>query len=94
MKKHRIKEEVKETLDQQVKQHNYKKFEDSKINPEHYSYGVIGNIFRERAASYDKAKYVEELRMQAEEQKRKKKLENYMSEEEYRLNMNQLNVIF
>ena len=94
MKKYRIKEEVKETLDQQVKQHNYKKFEDSKINPEHYSYGVIGNIFRERVASYDKAKYVEELRMQAEEQRRKKKLENYMSEEEYRLNMNQLNVIF
>ena len=59
MKKHRIKEEVKETLDQQVKAHNYKKFEESKINPEHYSYGVISNVFRERGASYDKAKYIE-----------------------------------
>lgn len=58
MKKFRIKEEVKETLDQQVKEHNYKKFEESKINPEQYSYGVISNVFRERAASYDKAKYV------------------------------------
>lgn len=58
IKKFRIKEEVKETLDQQVKEHNYKKFEESKINPEQYSYGVISNVFRERAASYDKAKYV------------------------------------
>ena len=49
---------MKETLDQQVKAHNYKKFEESKINPEQYSYGVISNVFRERGASYDKAKYV------------------------------------
>lgn len=33
MKRNRIKSEVKETLDQQVMAHNYKKFEESKINP-------------------------------------------------------------
>ncbi len=37
---------------------------------------------------------MEELRMQVEEQKRKKKMENFMSEEEYKFNLNQLNVIF
>ena len=33
MRRNRIKSEVKETLDQQVMAHNYKKFEESKINP-------------------------------------------------------------
>jgi hypothetical protein len=49
-------------------------------------------MFRQKPPAYDKNKYIEELRLQAEEQKRKRKMENFMTEDEYKFNVNQLNV--
>lgn len=50
-------------------------------------------MFKPRNLSYDKKEYSEYLRRQAEEQKKRKEYSKYMTEEEYRLNLNQLNVI-
>lgn len=43
---------------------------------------------------YNKREYSEYLKKQAEEQNERKKLHKYMSEEEYRINLNHLNVVF
>ena len=74
------KDDMKETLERQVKQHNMKKLQEKKINPEENSYGIIGNVFRERKATYDKNVYMQELQVQAQIQRQKKKQENYMSD--------------
>lgn len=58
------KDDMKETLDRQVMQHNIHKLEQQAANPEDYSYGVIGNIFRERKQTYDKQQYMQELKAQ------------------------------
>ena len=50
-------------------------------------------MFEDRPPKYDQKKYYEDLKKQAEEQKLKKKQLEYMSEEEYKFNRNQLNVI-
>ncbi len=48
---------MKETLDRQVRLVNQKKYEASQVNPEEYTYGVIGNVFKTRESPYDKVKY-------------------------------------
>lgn len=84
--------DMKETLEQQVKIHNSRKNSEKQVNPEDYSFEFISNIYREHPPSYNKLQYEQELRKQAEEQQRRKKNLDYMSEEEYKLNANQLNV--
>lgn len=54
---------------------------------------MIGNIFKEKQSPYDKRQYSEYLKRQADEQNQRKMRHKYMSEEEYRINMNQLNVL-
>lgn len=56
------------------------------------SYGFISHMFREKEQRFDKDVYKKELQRQAEEHKRKKALENHMSPEEYKININQLSV--
>lgn len=56
------------------------------------SYGFISHMFREKEQRFDKDVYKKELQRQAEEHKRKKTLENHMSPEEYKININQLSV--
>lgn len=85
---------MKETLDQQVKIQSYKRAEEHRVNPEENSFAVISNMFREKPSPYDKRQYSDYLRMQAQEHKRKQNEWNHMSEQEYRLNLNQLNVRF
>ena len=83
---------MKETLDQQVRIYNYKKHSDRVVNPEEMSFQFISHLYREHPPSYNKHEYQQQLRKQAEEQRNRKKNLNYMSEEQYKLNMNQLNV--
>lgn len=83
---------VKEYLDFQVVNHNHRLSEEKKIKPSDYSYSLLDNLFRERRSPYDKKQYYEYLRHQKDEKLEKKKKEGYMSEEEYKMNMNQLNV--
>lgn len=83
---------MKETLDQQVKIYNYKKQSQKNTNPEDASFQFISDLYRAHPPAYDKNKYYEDLRKQAEEQRNRKKQANYMSDEEYKLNINQLNV--
>ena len=63
---------MKEILDEQVKQLNKKKVEESRINPEEISYGFISNMFRPKEQAFDRQKYKRELLQQAEEQKQRK----------------------
>ena len=85
--------EFKEVLDSQVIINQRRKSEEKRINPEENSYSVIGNVFRDKSAIHDKKKYHEFLTYQEQQQSMKKKRENYMNDEEYKYNMNQLNVI-
>jgi len=45
---------MKEILDEQVKQLNKKKVEESRINPEEISYGFISNMFRPKEQAFDR----------------------------------------
>jgi hypothetical protein len=45
---------MKEALDQQVKQLNKKRIEESRINPEEISYGFISNMFRPKEQVFDR----------------------------------------
>jgi hypothetical protein len=83
---------MKDTLEKQLELLNYKKNEETKANPEQASYSFIGNMFREKKAAFDKKEYAAFLAHQAEEQRNNKLQQRFMSEEEYRLNANQLNV--
>jgi hypothetical protein len=71
-KKHMDKNKVKQILDEQVKQLNKKRHEDSKINPEDISYDFISNMFRPKEQTFDREKYKRELQQQAEEQRQRK----------------------
>lgn len=93
MKREEMTNSMKQTLDEQVKIYNYKKHSEKNVNPEDVSFGFIQNVFREHPPAYDKNKYYEELRMQAQEQKQRKRQANFMTDEEYRFNRNQLNVL-
>ena len=76
-----------------MKFHSQQVVDSKRADPEDHSYKMMGNMFRDRAASYDKKEYYEYLRRQAEEQNYRKKRWNFMNEQEYRYNMNQLKVI-
>lgn len=69
------------TLDTQLKVQNIRKHEEKQMNPEENSFRFIDNMFREKPAAYDKHKYSEELKNQAEQQKQRKKIHKYMSQE-------------
>lgn len=84
--------EIKDTLQRQIQLLHQKKKEQSLTNPEQNNYSFFNSIFRERKASVDKKEYNSYLQKQAEEQRLNKLQQHYMSEEEYRLNANQLNV--
>lgn len=85
---------MKDTLQQQLEMLNYKRMQETKTNPEQISYSFIGNIFREKKAAFDQKEYASFLTRQAEEQRNSRIQQKFMSEEEYRLNANQLNVIY
>ena len=84
--------QMKQTLNKQVENHQWKAEQERRSNPEEASYAVIGNLFREKPSPYNKKEYSEYLRRQAEEQSSRRMKDKFMSEEEYRINMNQLNV--
>ena len=84
--------QMKQTLNKQVENHQWKSEQERRSNPADASYAVIGSLFREKPSPYNKKEYSEYLRKQAEEQSNRKMKEKFMSEEEYRINMNQLNV--
>ena len=52
-KKYILTHEMKNTLHEQIKSHNYKKAEEHRVNPEDNSYGIIANMFREKPKPYD-----------------------------------------
>jgi len=54
----------------------------------------MSGVFKDHKKHYDKQEYSMILDRQVVEQKRNKMQHKFMSEEEYRLNANQLNVIF
>lgn len=81
-------------LSHQIREHSKKRGFENKVNPEEASYQFISNMFRPKQQTYNKEIYKQELLRQAEEQRLKKQMENHMSEEEYRINMNQLSVYF
>lgn len=89
----RLTSEMKNTLDRQVEFHTYVNKEKNRFNPEENSYRALGGLFKDKPASYDKRAYSEYLKKQAEEQTNRKKKDQLMSEEEYLINMNQLNVL-
>ena len=70
-KKNDLNHQMKETLDQQVKNQHYRKAEEHRVNPEDVSFAVISHMFREKPSAYDKKQYSEFLKMQASDQKRK-----------------------
>jgi hypothetical protein len=80
-------------LDHQVRELTKKRTIDSKVNPEELSYEFISNMFRPKEQTFNKELYKQELLKQAEEQRMRRQRENHMSEEEYRINMNQLSVL-
>ena len=53
---------------------------------------MLGNLFREKKSPYDKREYMEYLRKQAEIQNSRRRKDKYMTEQEYKMNINQLNV--
>jgi len=59
-------------LDEQVKQLNRKRHEESQVNPEDISFNFISGLFRQKEQAYDKEKYKRDLQMQAEEQRQRK----------------------
>ena len=75
-----------------MQEHAVKRRIESQVNPEDISYGFISPMFREKEQRFDRDIYKRELKQQAEEQKRRKQMENHMSPEEYKFNLNQLNV--
>ena len=62
-----------DSLEKQVKLYHNKKIDEKKVNPEDVSFGFIASVFQDKPSPYDKQKYYEDLRKQAEEQKLKKK---------------------
>lgn len=50
-------------------------------------------MFRPKEQTFNKETYKRELEIQAEEQRQRRLKENHMSEEEYKINLNQLNVL-
>jgi hypothetical protein len=84
--------EMRDTLEQQVEIHNHRRQEEGRPNPEQATYAFISSIFRERKAPFDKKEYSLFLERQAEEQRLTRRQQHYMTEEEYRLNANQLHV--
>lgn len=90
--KHKRTIEMRDTLEQQVEIHNHRKQEEGRPNPEQATYAFISNIFRERKAPFDKKEYSLFLERQAEQQRLSRRQQQFMSEEEYRLNANQLHV--
>lgn len=83
---------MKQTLHQQIERNTEQIKENSKTNPEDVAYHVINDIFKQKSIPIDKRAYSDYLKMQAEEHATRRKQERYMSDEEYRINMNQLNV--
>lgn len=83
---------MRETLDNQVLTHQRKLSQERMTNPEENSYKVIGDVFRDKAKTYDKKQYYEFLNYQEKEQNLRKKKANFMNDEEYKYNLNQLNV--
>ena len=83
---------MREILDQQVLIQLQKKKEEEKINPEELSYGLLGKMLDNRKPVNRQQQYYLELQKQIEEKQRIKEAEKYMNEEEYKLNLNQLNV--
>ncbi len=83
---------MREILDQQVLIQRQKKKEEEKINPEELSYGLLGKMLDNRKPINRQQQYYLELQKQIEEKQRIKEAEKYMNEEEYKLNLNQLNV--
>ena len=90
--KKELSQEMKETLDNQVFTHQRKLSRDRITNPEENSYSVIGDVFRDKAKTYDKRQYYEFLNYQEKEQNLRKRKANFMNDEEYKYNLNQLNV--
>ena len=91
--KHDLRQNMIDSLQKQVKVYQNKKEQERRINPEDYSFNFMSEVFKNKYPSYNKHQYYEELRQQAEEQRKKRKKQFYMSEQEYKLNKNQLNVI-
>jgi hypothetical protein len=83
---------MKDTLEMQLQLLNHRRSEEKSSNPEQ-SYSFINGIFREKKAPFDKQQYSQFLEKQAQEQRLNRQQQHYMSEEEYRLNANQLTVI-
>ncbi len=82
---------MKDTLEMQLQLLQHRRSEEKNSNPEQ-SYSFISGIFREKKAPFDKQQYCSFLEKQAQEQRLNKHQQHYMSEEEYRLNANQLTV--
>ena len=80
-KKSLLNNEIKRTLDDQVRYQSQQALNSKKSNPEDHSYSVIGNMFRDRNSSYDKKEYSEYLRKQAHEQSSQKRKWNFMNEQ-------------
>ena len=78
-RKNLLNNEIKQTLDSQVRYHSQQALENKKSNPEDNSYSVIGNMFRERNCSYDKKEYSDFLRRQAQEQNSQRRKWNFMN---------------
>lgn len=57
MRKEELTINMKETLDQQVKIYNYKKYSDKQQNPEDSSFKFISDIYRDHPPAYDKHQY-------------------------------------
>lgn len=59
-------QEIKSTLDHQMKVNEIRREQERKINPEDHSYGIIGNIFKDKGSPYDKRQYSDYLQHQAQ----------------------------
>jgi hypothetical protein len=92
IKKMEDKAKVKQMLDYQVRELAKKRTIENKVNPEDASYSFIASMFRPKEQTFDKQLYKDELGRQAEEHRLRKLKQNHMSEEEYKINMNQLSV--
>ena len=79
MRKNLLNDQIKSTLDDQVRYHSQQALNSKRSNPEEHSYSVIGNMFRERNSPYDKKEYSDFLRRQADEQNNRKRKWNFMN---------------
>ena len=93
MNKKYLTTKMKEVLEEQMKIKDYQRYQEERVNPEELSYGTIGRMLSQKRHQHNKQEYFDDLKRQIQEKQKRKEAEKFMNEEEYKINLNQLNVV-